>query len=370
MNKSDLKTNLFKVTYVLWIFYNCFFKYLNINNINNFIELFILMLFIVVISFNDYDLKDIIKSFLLFIICLITYKTTDNINYIILSLLIISTKEINIFDIAKTDIFIRSISLFFMIMFYFLGIINGNNICFTNEFLKCRYALGFSHPNNLFAQIFMLSVGIIIINIKKKKTKKLIFTFLLLIFFGIITGCKTGVILTIVLYIFLLLNLQKKINLQQKNYLFKYSYLNFMAISYIFAKQYKYKNRIIIFINDLVSNRVMFSSRFLEKYGITFFGQKVFFRNSFDAHKYKLKGMILDNMYMYNLICSGLIFSLMFYYLITRTLSNLLRKKEYFIVIIYFIYSIYSLMEKTLLSLDNYLLFFLSIGLFDNYKKS
>ncbi|RYL93956.1 hypothetical protein [Sporolactobacillus sp. THM19-2] len=195
-----------------------------------------------------------------------------NLDYTLLYALIFTTAmgAVDVKKLLKISLVLQVILIIVTSVSFFLKIIPNTTL---NRDGILRQSLGFSHPNIL--GLIMMCVTIEILYLFSKKIRWFHLTILGLLNIGtyFITFSRTSLICTILFIILFVLN--EKTELLQKSYA-KITLLLSVPITFILGvlpailyKDSKFYN----LLNDVLANRLIQGHYYIEKYGISIFGQ-------------------------------------------------------------------------------------------------
>ena len=303
-NNLLLHDFFFYVGYSVWIVVTAFLITVPaLSQITTVLKFFSILCWILAIVFYKWYFKQLLLYTLFIFFSLIIFYFSRVIIVIILPIVLMASSEIDIKKIAKVDLFVRSICVFLTFISYCLGMSPGNDIPSTWSVLDIRYSLGYYHPNNLFAQIFVICAAILVCYSKRIGVLHYFILFFFVVLFGVITQSRTGMLvlcLTIVL-----VSLRRKIKFSRLfTYCIHYSFIIFLFISFVSSVFYEKSNIIFRFINQLLSGRIEFASRQLNNYGISLLGQKINYTSTLDSKYSSVQPLIVDNYPQNIVICT------------------------------------------------------------------
>ena len=283
---------------------------------------------------------------LLLLLC-ISYFISDNANFLILILLIVTAKNLRIYNIIKNDFYLRILIILFVLFSYFLG--QTNDIYFYEHGIV-RYSYGFAHPNLLGFQLVILYFEFCYIFGCKKKN--LIFNFILLTFIVYLNNmylgsrtCNYILIITFFVLIFYKAIVKYFESRRHLNILIRNLFLMIAIISFILTLMYN--TELGSKLNRTLSNRLYYNSYTIDHYNISLFGQKMNFVSNEDARLNSgYSTYILDNSYFVIFYQFGLIGFFTFAVLTRKTFIDLFVEKKYFEIVIFAMILIDGFMES------------------------
>ena len=281
---------------------------------------------------TKYTVKEVIIIAILIILGLLLYFTTKR-EGVLLSILTISGLKGVSYKKLFTVVFkVRVIAYISLITLASLGIINNvacllwkNGIGYIT-----RYGLGYSHPNMLHANLFMLVILYTYLNYEKLRTRHYLIIMILNIIIYNLSTSRTGFYMT-TMVVFGAITIKSKFGSRFCNKIF----IMILPISLIFSLYsalYYSKAVIIKTLDTILTGRIYFSNYFLTHYPIKLFGYNL-------SNETK----ILDNGYFILLLNYGaIIFGLYVfgYLLITKKMIRLGMKKELLIISCFTVYGI------------------------------
>jgi len=305
------------------------------------------------ILFQKWNRREIPYYSAFLLLCILTYLFNKETDVLVLAILILSSKNTNIYKLAKLDVVTRSVCLCLTLLCYALGFLTGYNMEEPQSYFGIRYSLGYSHPNNLFTQVFLIVVGIILVNRRRLRTKHYLLLILFNVVFGIITYSRTGMtVLTLLIVLVALRNRRITEGIVYK-FLAKNSFWICGVFTMIAIYLYNDGNALSYVMDTLASGRLSFASRIIEEYGIGLWGKDITYVSAVEVAKSGGEAIVLDSMYPYLLVTYGVIFTVFFLYLISRTQKVLLRNNEEILCIVIICFAIYSISQRAFLSVNN-----------------
>lgn len=369
------KNQLFYLAYMIMIINATLIKNINSSVSKIFIIIYISLFFINTIL-KQYTIKEFILIHLGYLIAFIVFLNSKEKDLLIISIVVLSSSQVNFKEIVKIDFLTRLAGVTSTILLYFIGITKDfimYRIDQTTNMIEIRHSLGFIHPNTLSIHIFIIVIAYIYLRNKQLKITEYILLFGIIYIFGEITGSRTATISIVIISLFLSLN--KIICLKNKKiikFILMYSTLICTMVSFIFTLLYKYDIELINKINEILTGRIKSASYFFDTYGFSLLGQDVHLVSIVQFQQTSDQMRILDNLYMSLGIRSGIIF-LIIYNLLYFKLNKLLVENEYWCEVIFiFAIAIYGFVEKIAISPEaNFTAILLSLILFSsNYDKS
>ncbi|MBQ9657916.1 MAG: hypothetical protein IJV31_04010 [Clostridia bacterium] len=288
---------------------------------------------------KKFDSKVIFVHFICFIVATLAAFFSGGTSIVYIGVAILCSYKIDFKKAKKFALCALIIGTLFVMFLFALGIIDQSVRYREDGFV--RYSFGFNHPNVLGQFYFIICLLIIDCFYSKLNLKISIPLLIILLFIFIFTDSRTSFWCTILL--FLVSFLLKKAKTLNKMFLFDFSPIFFMVLIISLSLLYG-RNQLIYDVNNLLSGRISSIHRFLNDYPITFFGQEVFLRGSFDTIAYGGVGAVLDSSYGRLIIMYGIVPTLIFiigYCFSLKTFRNLGGKGTYIALLIYSIYIIF-----------------------------
>lgn len=257
---------------------------------------------------------------------------------------IILAKNINYNKLMKCIFITRLISFVIVVTLSIIGIIDNDVYTKIDEkgIEILRYSLGFSHPNITFLNFFILVTLYVYL---KNKNIKLV-NYLVIIISAIvlykITYSRTGLIsIFIVIFFSVLFN---RISFD-KNKIFKNIIIFIPSIagvgSLCISYFYNSSNKVMSFINEILTGRLELGHRFLMNYKINLFGQEIIESSNLDGAYLRI-----DNGYISLILVYGLISFLLFLCIQTLLLKRLFNEKRYYDILLIVVFLIYGISEN------------------------
>lgn len=347
-----------KLKFVSVFFYISYFLLLlntlanKVNIISNYSGLisklsFIMLIASFILSIVRLTKKQIFYNFILLLFLCISYFICTNANFLILILLVVTARNLQLYNIFKYDFFIRILITLFIVLSFFLN--QTSDIYFYEQGL-IRYGYGFAHPNLLSFQLVVLYFEFIYIFGYKKKYLPLYIIALCFILYinNVYLGSRTCNY--ILIFTFIILLFYKRIVTylsSSKSLTFLIRNLFLIMTIFTFCITFLYKFDVGAKLNRVLSNRLYYNSYTINNYNISLFGQKMDFISNEDARlDSSLTTYILDNSYLVIIYQFGVIAYVAFLILSKKTLNNLFKQKKYFEILIFAMILVDGFMES------------------------
>lgn len=342
-----------------WLQANNIFLGFSISKNYKLIRWIIFSLFILVLLLTKRSLRVNIKYLFYIIITIICDINTNNTLLLTnLLLLLLASKEININRVLSIVFYLNSFVIISSILFYTLDQFLGLNILreqltfFLYRGNMIRHAFYFCHPNTFSNFLFWTFMIYVYLNFDDIcKNKKIITLQCLLLSFFIYTFPNTRNVSILFLLLPFLLIIYSNERLRN-NSLFKFVNTHFFMFLFVFSFLCLYLincpnflGELIKKFNELLSNRILIGNKYLQEYGISFFGNYVSFeRNIIVLGKINF---VLDNYYYYLVIRYGIVISVGFCYIVYKSCINFLEKKDFSKLFVIICFLLYSFVEST-----------------------
>lgn len=371
MKKINVNNFLFFLGYALILFSDMFSSVNKITNYVNYIDYIGLAIlsFLIFLRLKDERIvlkKIIILFFLCFALFLIKIYSGDNL-LIKLFIIILAFREIEINHFVKIDMMIRLVYLLIVVALFKAGL--TSNYYIYREDGSIRSSMGFSHPNNFGQYILVLCCDYIFLKFNKLKLIDYIIPIGGAIIIDIFSNSRTSIFCMLLLILLTLIyRFMPKIF---ENKMIKKTIINIFLVFTIIAglSVYLYNsgNPLFTKINDTLSNRLSYASRFLEEYNINLFGNEITMLYTQEARRAGLKPWVLDNSYLVCILRYGLVGYILIYFLTRSGLKKIYETKRYEIIIMWIIFSLNGIFENYLFKIHfNPYLIILSYLLYDN----
>lgn len=370
--KEEFGKKFIYCTLALWmsteVIFNTTIEYVFIwkkDELNDVLAYFVLLLLVLqIVFFQNYQLKEII---VIGIISIFFLYATINSNYnALLStwIFIVASKYIDFEKFIKLSYYIQLFMFALVLYLFFNGYIQDYTM-FRGSVL--RHSLGFSHPNQLGIRVFLLMVCRCYYRRTKINVIDISLVFLAAFFVNKVSNSKTSyyaliilAIITIVYIIATKLGSSMNAFANVSILIAVFSNVGSVLLSNINVKHFHWLNAFDL----IMSRRFSQCYRTMKFYGINLFGQDIQLivkRPIIDAF-YRFW---LDNAYMAILLRYGIIVFLIFSLLYFMTMIQLKQTKQFYLLGIMALYSIYGIMENNYFAMSqNMFLLALSFPIF------
>lgn len=311
-------------------------------------SIFILFCMLFGVIFNKYTKKEVLILVILCIALFLVRIFADHSPLLDLLIIVNAARYVSLDKLLKVYLAVLSICSLMIVILNHFSIIS-DRVVFRDGI--ARLSLGFWHPNTL--GIVLVNIFILSLYLYKRKTVFfLIFFNILSILSYQVTGSRTTLILIFLISIVsvcqMVLN-ERFYKFLKSKYLIIIVFTSCLTFSIISASLYLNGNELMMRLSDLVSNRIMLGARFLNDYGISFFGDKVEYSspNSLTQSVIGFSYAVLDNIYLKYIINYGLVSTLILGCYLFMVSNKLQDEKRLSWNIYFSIFLIYGLSEQS-----------------------
>ncbi|MGN8862555.1 hypothetical protein ACTNCE_11630 [Dorea longicatena] len=319
----------------------------------------------------NYSVKKMMGLFivvLLFGIILHVSSGTEGFAFALLVIYIYCGSDIEFRRIAIFTLLFSALIVSFVVISAQYGIIL-NYISYNGVSGRIREYMGFRYA--LFPATYMFNITALVIYVFKDKLNVGMIAVLIGInyYFYIKTNSRITFLLSIFLLIFTILG--KKIFI----YLFErkvigiiciFSYIISTVVSFEITKKYNSSIAWMWRLNTFLGDRLRLGQISLRKYGFTILGSKItWVGNGLDTSGNKMSGTYtwVDSLYIQMLQHYGLLFLILFLFLITFALYKIYKDQEYYLLIILVAIAFHSIIDDLSLYLY-YNTFWIPVGFY------
>lgn len=346
-----------------YIFAFLVFTYYSFNNtqitLNGIFQQAILVLlaflFVLYLFVRPFKIKELCFYFLFIFLGILSYLNNHSTLFFVLALSLAVFSTFPTENLLSFFIIFRSIFIAIIIFLSLMGILNndGRDMFKSNvENAVSTYSLGFGHPNQA-AQAIGISLIVIFLVMFKNKTlllEKVFFGIGFISLFYWLTKSRTFLIccsLALLLGIMQWVPFIKKgVKWIKKGYILVEILIILLGLILpaVFAR---FAGSPIVGVLDrIASGRISFSASVFASYPLTLFG------NNFDGgftelqHIYGMGKYAVDNGYISFLFTYGLVFTIIYFIMLTILLRVLICKKQYYFAWTVLVISIWGLFEN------------------------
>lgn len=374
MKKINIKILLFFLGYSLVLFSDMFSAVKAVSNIVNYIDYVGLgiLLYLIILSLKEQKVT-YYKFFtiILVIALLFIVKIYSGDNLLLkLFLITLAFKNIKIDKFFKYDMWIRIIYMIIVITLYKIGL--TSTYIMYREDGSIRSSMGFSHPNNFGQYILVICCDYIFIHFKNLKFYNYLIPIISIYLIDKFSNSRTSELCLLVLLVLTIIY-----NIKPKFYKNKYIkriviniFLIFTVFTLLMVHAFNNNNKTMIEINQLLSNRLYYASKFLEKYDITLFGNEITMLYTQEARSLGQQPWLLDNSYLVCILRYGIFAYLVIYFFIRKSLKQLLENEHIDLIIMWIVISLNGVFENYLFKIHfNPFLIILSYLLYNGMQK-
>ena len=291
----------------------------------------------------------------------------DTFIILIIAIATCTTRDFDRF--VKNDLYYHIISIIAIILLCGVGIINNRIIVAGNV---ARYSLGFSHPNNLGAAIYVIATSVFYLHYKKFRVIHFLIFLLLFIFCWYVPHSRTSALMIgLICIIGLMLQLRKeKTWLLEK--LLKISATLFLIIpglSFYLPIHYMDGKKWIYALDAVLSKRIYLSYIAINRFHLNLFGNIIQTQRYIDVLKLAAdQRNTIDNAYVYISLNFGLV-ALVLLLIATLVLYLIALKRKHFSLCICLLFVlIYGFSEQRAFNIGMNV-FIVGLGWYLNVKK-
>lgn len=353
------RNQLLKITYFIALGTYMFYKFEIINNkLNLLVGGGVIALLMLVLLLQQYTSRELMCLTLLLILSGIILYTSNELNVLLIVLLVFSSKKIDIDDILKFILYTYIVFFLFMLVanlfeFYQYDVA----VKYVKDVPIVLKTYGFGHPNQISNRFFTAISIFLFLNRKKYSIKYILIACILQTYIYQLSLSRTGLLMfvfSIVIYIF--------------TTKFKYDkYIGYLSIVIFFITNlisiiipFFYSKKLVLsyLLDSIFTGRIRLASKFFEKYGINFFGQKLDF-SGYDN--------VLDSSVPYIILTYGVVTYVILMYITLKLFMKKIESKNYYIIIYFVLFYFIGLSELLVINPSyNFTIFFYSCLFEDN----
>ena len=309
------------------------------------------LLVIIEILHKKIKVKELILLLLTLVLTIIITVRLNGYFTVPLLLFVYSARQFDFRKIAKFYSIVSIVALFVIILSAKLSII-PNYVSVIND--KRREFLGFRYA--LYPQVMAFNITCLLsyLNYYKATLKKIVLSLIFLvgnIYIYVYTSSRLSLFLSIiVLIVFVLYNNRNSKIFENKiiSFLIKNCFIIFAVFSLVFTLNYSVNNDFYYKLDTKLEHRLLLGNNAIKEYGIKIFGNDVILvGNGVDKYGVKTDGQYnyIDSLYVSVLIKYGVLLSITILLLITYSLHKLSDKKDYFLLFIFFVFSLHAIID-------------------------
>lgn len=297
--------------------------------------LLLICYFVINLKYKNINKNKVILLSLVTISGLISYILTTDTTIIELVIMAMASIGLDFNKVVKKDFIAKILILILIVSCYYLGYTTSDFTILRNG--ELRSSFGFYHPNifGLYVMILFLEY----IYIKRIKNIKLILAATFLAVSIDITANSRSAVLGIIVAALLLVwdKITAKILYTKViSFILKNVYVILSILSIGLTILFINNNDMAIWINKILSERLLIQAEFLEKYTLNLFG------NAIDYTK------TLDNGYIRYLLNYGIFAAILFAAISYSSIKKSIKNKNLYITIYMLIFLIYMMSEQSI----------------------
>ena len=356
-NKDKISKSLFYIAYTLVVFYWMFSQLKVIAPIHSAIlyAAYGMVAISAILNITRYTKKELLFAGIIFIILGISYFVSKDGRFFATAVFIFAFRGLDLKELIKYDIKIKIVFIVTIVIFHFIGLMDSYEMIRDDGTIRSSF--GFNHPNNFSLYIFGLIAEIIYAYYKKIDYLYLLLLFIVSVSAMILTDSREAFVASILLILSVAAIKKFKIEKIFTKKIVKWIFLSAATVltigSIVLGGLYSTKNDVLVKIDDILTGRVAFAGKFLNKYEIKPFGNKVNLVSVRERQETGKKSWVLDNSYLKVLLQYGLFAFLIFIISIYIMQKNALEKKDYILFIILSIYVVLGGIGNVLIQLNS-----------------
>lgn len=306
------------------------------------------------VMLNHYTIQSLLILMLLGVIAVFNFYFTHNRTFIDLFLLILLFKDIDTIDIARIYLYASIAAFIVIVLLYLIGILKPVNVINFNTGVE-KNSLGFIHPNATGLAVVTINVSYLYIYRDRIKAVYLLPVWLLNILILYITGARTSIFLLIIAYLLWYILRQFSNKLSINFMLFTESII--MLVCFVFSYGMSSSSKLEVVgssmnkLNLLMTSRFSIGQNFIQKYGLSFLGQKVSYSSLSNLTNQTTYGVydVLDNSYLKLLINYGILISIIYFFIILFILKKMVENGDFWAIIPILTFTVLGVMEQSML---------------------
>lgn len=299
-----------------------------------------LLFLMVKVLTTKYTMREFLILYLLLGLSALCWIKVGEKNVLLITLMMWGLKGCNFERIIKYSIWIWVIGVLFMVTLSCVGLLDvqSDSAIATDFSLRDVYAFGYTKANAMFYIVFLCVALVLYINYEKLNLWYLLATSAVSLIAYEATFCRTGIITFIGLWGLIILD---KITFSKRYYrLLSYSALGLFGISLVATVVYRKANSIMFKINRVFNGRIEIANNYYKECGIKLLPQDVSIFG-------KMNYTTLDNMYMYLLICCGIIVVGLYLFATTMCQRKLCQEQHYKEIIFSIVFAVFGVLEQS-----------------------
>lgn len=288
---------------------------------------------------TDYKLIEIFFMGTVMALLGYVYIRTSEKALIITALSIFGCKDVSVKKVLKYTLFVYIIGMLLTISMVKLGMVEGQLHSLTKSGIQYKINdYGFSHPNSAYSHLLMIALMIVAVWQERLRWYHYcILTLAMFIAYQVFLS-RTGFLIYLLLCIAIGVIYIRKWDRFKRIFfsLFNIMPLGIFVLSYVLMVCYQKGILFANKLNDFVTGRIMLSSKAYQEVGLSLFGS---------LEKDWKVWLFIDNAYLNVLFSCGIIVCILGVISYSIVCFQYWKAREYFILVILGIISIYSFME-------------------------
>ena len=351
------KNNLYYIAFMIWFVSDCLsgtmiknIAGISLSKVDDIVNVLVLLFLMFKIFFKQqYSFRQIVFITFCTVPMVFSAIASANLNVLCLWIFLVAAKDIDINRLVKDVYFALVVLIILVCTLCLAGVIDD----FTMYRDGIRHSLGFGHPNALGMRLFQFVVCFLIIH-NGKMLLQMAVTFAVCLFTYLVPNSQTpsilmAIILLLLPFYYFAINSKKRARFFIKAMMAGTFFSAMLSFIFTFIDISRYK--LLKTFNELLSFRFTWTYRAFSESGIKLFGQIVRISEE-ERRVVGLKGhLYLDNAYATLLIRYGFAVSVIFLVMYIRTMHIQKKQGNLMVLLIYFVYSLYGIMESSMFKL-------------------
>lgn len=258
--------------------------------------------------------------------------------------------------LLKIDFIIRTFGIAVSTVMYMFGFAADNILIrYSTKGALIRHSMGYVHPNTAFLMIFIALLDYLIICYWNKTLNpvKIILALSIAYVYQWQTGSRSSFVVLCGASVLLYLELRYSItSVSIINKSICGSSLIALCVSLILTKIYDSGGMVAVELNRLMTSRLSSMSYFWNTYGTSLFGTQTVRVGTLEALNSGTRAYILDNFYMNLLVSYGLVFTVVFLYLVCTTSKKLVEVGHSELAIVWCMFCLLGITEGAIINID------------------
>ncbi|AOW75280.1 hypothetical protein A4V11_09700 [Pediococcus acidilactici] len=276
----------------------------------------------------------------------INYLTTGYTNFFIMSLIIFSLRNVDVYKLLKYTMITLIILTGTVFVLSTFGKID--NLLYYRNGIE-RYSFGTIYPLSMSGYLFSISICLTLFTDKHRLTRILVLMVMSYLCFTKMGARNDSFTIAMLALILIFKNslLKSKV---VKGKIIPYLVVLLILLTNFFTVIIPYGTKMYLLLNSLLSQRMNLQDSLLHNYGITLFGRRIAENGNggIEGQNLLLKYFYIDNSYARILFMGGAVFFALFLLCIFRKLEILLRNKNWFFACIFIVFLINGITEDSL----------------------